>query len=92
MLPTQDQRKEDLMSLSFADIDSQHVELLPARTVMSLFATQTTGGGSTVNVSNNHLCGLSIGSVGLGIAILGIAIGNASPGISCGSALPAISL
>jgi hypothetical protein len=78
------------MSLSFADIDSQHVELLPARTVMSLFATQATGGGSTVNISNNHLCGLSIGSVGVGLGILGIGIGNASPGVSCGSPLPII--
>jgi hypothetical protein len=30
-------------ALSFAEIDAQHLELLPARTVLSLFAT---GGGS----------------------------------------------
>jgi hypothetical protein len=30
-------------ALSFAEIDAQHLELLPARTVLSLFAT--TGGG-----------------------------------------------
>jgi hypothetical protein len=84
------------MSLSFADIDSQQVELLPPRTVMSTFAMWDTssggGGGSTVNVSNNHLCGISIGSIGVAIPILGIAIGNASPGVSCGSPLPIIGL
>jgi hypothetical protein len=33
-------------ALSFAEIDSQHVELLPARTVLSLF---TVGGGKVNN-------------------------------------------
>ena len=31
--------------LSFADIDGQHVELLPARTVLSLFVAGGDGGG-----------------------------------------------
>jgi hypothetical protein len=31
-------------ALSFAEIDGQHLELLPARTVMSLFAVKGGGG------------------------------------------------
>ncbi len=31
-------------ALSFAEIDGQHVELLPARTVLSLFSLGNTGG------------------------------------------------
>ncbi|MFY9806660.1 MAG: hypothetical protein WCC38_16485 [Pseudonocardiaceae bacterium] len=31
-------------ALSFVEIDGQHVELLPARTVMSLFSATGTGG------------------------------------------------
>ncbi|MDQ3824282.1 MAG: hypothetical protein M3325_00550 [Actinomycetota bacterium] len=80
------------MSLSFADIDSQHVELLPARTVMSLFATQVPGTGSNINVSNNSLCGISVGSVGVGVGVLGLGVGNVLPGVSCGSPLPALGL
>jgi hypothetical protein len=84
------------MSLSFADIDSQHVELLPARTVMSTFAMWDTssggGGGSTVNVSGNNLCGISIGSVGVGLGVIGVGIGNVLPGVSCGSPLPVVGL
>jgi len=32
-------------ALSFAEIDGQHVELLPARTVMSMFSAGGDGGG-----------------------------------------------
>jgi hypothetical protein len=32
-------------ALSFAEIDGQHVELLPARTVMSMFVVGKGGGG-----------------------------------------------
>ena len=35
-------------ALSFADIDGQHVELLPARTVLSLFSLGDGDGGSNV--------------------------------------------
>ena len=31
-------------ALSFAEVDGQHVELLPARTVMSMFACHDGGG------------------------------------------------
>jgi len=35
-------------ALSFADIDGQHVELLPARTVLSLFSLGDGDGGSNI--------------------------------------------
>jgi hypothetical protein len=44
--------KEDLMSdaVSLTELDGQHVELLPARTVLSMFsATQGGAGGSATN-------------------------------------------
>ena len=34
-------------TLNFTEIDTQHIELLPARTVMSIFRTAPTGGTST---------------------------------------------
>jgi hypothetical protein len=34
-------------TLNFTEIDTQHIELLPARTVMSVFRTGTTTGGQT---------------------------------------------
>jgi hypothetical protein len=71
------------MSLSFVDIDSQHVELLPPRTVMSLFATQTPP-VSPITISGNHLCGLSIGQLGIGLGLLlALGIGNLSGATSC---------
>jgi hypothetical protein len=80
------------MTLSFAEIDSQHVELLPARTVMSLF---TLGGKGGVNghggaggsgAGGPVSCVVSIGnaSVGLG-AILGAGSADGH-GSSCNSA------
>jgi len=33
-------------ALNFAEIDGQHVELLPARTVMSMFTAGSTTGGA----------------------------------------------
>ncbi|MDQ3761132.1 MAG: hypothetical protein M3460_05375 [Actinomycetota bacterium] len=36
-------------ALSFAEIDGQHVELLPARTVLSMFATGGPRGGDAGN-------------------------------------------
>jgi hypothetical protein len=60
-------------ALSFAEIDSQHVELLPARTVLSLFAV---GGNDKVNncstVFKNNL--------NIGIPILNDVLGILSPG------------
>ncbi|MDQ4094435.1 MAG: hypothetical protein M3143_13910 [Actinomycetota bacterium] len=74
------------MTLSFAEIDSQHVELLPARTVMSLF---TLGGGKHGHGGHGEggsvSCLISIGnlSVGLG-AILGTGSADGH-GSSCNS-------
>lgn len=42
-------------ALSFADIDGQHVELLPARTVLSLFSLGE-GDGGTSNIVSNPNC------------------------------------
>jgi hypothetical protein len=42
-------------ALSFADIDGQHVELLPARTVLSLFSLGE-GDGGTSNVVSTPSC------------------------------------
>jgi hypothetical protein len=67
------------MTLSFADIDSQHIELLPARTVMSMFTAggPPHGGGGPVS------CAVSIGNLGIGIgAILGAGAAMGS-GTSC---------
>jgi hypothetical protein len=73
------------MTLSFAEIDSQHVELLPSRTVMSMFTTggHGGGGGDVISVDHNHLCGVSIGQLGVGVGILGLGLGNFAPGKSC---------
>ena len=78
------------MALSFAEIDSQQIELLPPRTVMSVFAMWnstsggTTPGGDVITIEGNHLCGVSIGQVGVGAGILlALGLGNLSPGTSC---------
>jgi hypothetical protein len=74
------------MTLSFAEIDSQQMELLPPRTVMSTFAMWNTdggGGGDIITVDRNHLCGVSIGQVGVGVGVLGIGLGNFLGATSC---------
>jgi hypothetical protein len=79
------------MALSFAEIDSQQMELLPPRTVMSMFAMWSTPsggvptpGGDVITIEGNHLCGVSIGQVGVGAGILlALGLGNLSPGTSC---------
>ena len=38
--------------LSFACLEQQHAELLPARTVLSIFAAQGTDGGSGDNLGS----------------------------------------
>ncbi len=57
--------------LSFAEIDGQHVELLPARTVLSLFSA---GGGCGCTPSAT---GTSAGATGTG---QGITTGAGGPG------------
>jgi hypothetical protein len=71
------------MTLSFADIESQHAELLPARTVMSLFTLSGHHGGEAE--SGPVACLISIGNVSLGLGLLlgsGAADGGGS---SCNS-------
>ncbi|MCA1709949.1 MAG: hypothetical protein LC808_44365 [Actinobacteria bacterium] len=78
------------MTLNFAEIDSQHVELLPARTVMSLFnlggGVNGYGGAGGSGAGGPVSCVVSIGnlSVGLG-AILGAGSADGT-GSSCNSA------
>jgi hypothetical protein len=75
-------------ALSFADIDGQHVELLPARTVMSMFrACGCAGGGEE---GGNGGTGGNGGSAqgGLGINVLSglgvLGTGTASAGDATG--------
>jgi hypothetical protein len=53
-------------ALSFADIDGQHVELLPARTVLSMFSLGDPDGGGS-NVVSTPSCQSAINQ-GPGIA------------------------
>jgi hypothetical protein len=79
------------MTLSFADIDSQHVELLPARTVMSMF---TLGGKGDINGHGGNggdgkggtvSCLISVGNLSAGLgAILGSGAADGN-GTSCSS-------
>jgi hypothetical protein len=71
------------MTLSFAEIDSQHVELLPPRTAMSMFATWNQGGNPGHGGGGPVSCAVSIGSLGIGIgALLGAGTGG-GVGTSC---------
>jgi hypothetical protein len=69
-------------AMSFAEIDGQHVELLPARTVLSMFAT---GGGSHTGGAGGD-GGHAQGGVGVnvlsGLGVLGT--GTASGGDAAG--------
>ena len=82
------------MTLSFAEIDSQHVELLPARTVMSLFTLGGKGSGGINGVGGDGgsgaggpvSCVVSIGNLSAGVGLIlgsGAADGTGS---SCNSA------
>jgi hypothetical protein len=57
-------------ALSFVEIDAQHVELLPARTVMSLLRTGGENGGRGGN--GGHAGAGGKGHGGLGINLLNI--------------------
>jgi hypothetical protein len=77
-------------SVSFAEVDGQHVELLPARTVMSLFAAWGGGnggyggpggpaqGGLGLDVLNINVLGTQANSAGDAIGGFG---GSARGGI-----------
>lgn len=80
-------------ALSFAEIDGQHVELLPARTVMSMFSTGGCegGDGGTGGAGGSAQGGLGInilsgiGILGKGIASAGDATGGAGGSANGGS-------
>jgi hypothetical protein len=56
-------------ALSFAEIDGQHAELLPARTVMSMFSA---GGGGGRGGNGGHGGTGGVGRGGLGINLLNL--------------------
>ncbi|PZS25085.1 MAG: hypothetical protein DLM61_20580 [Pseudonocardiales bacterium] len=72
-------------ALSFTEIDGQHVELLPARTVMSMFSDCGCGGGGG-NGGTGGAGGAAQGGLGInilsGIGVLGT--GTASAGDAAG--------
>jgi hypothetical protein len=76
------------MALSFAEIDSQHTELLPARTVMSMFTfggVNGKGGNGGAGKGGTVSCLISIGDL---TAALGLILGTGSAegsGSSCNS-------
>ena len=76
------------MTLSFAEIDSQHVELLPARTVMSVFnlsGVNGSGGDCGSGAGGTVSCLISLGGLTAGLgAILGAGSAEGS-GSSCNS-------
>jgi hypothetical protein len=82
--------RRNLMSdaLSFAEIDGQHVELLPARTVMSMFSTGGAGRGGNGGEGGKG----GVGRGGLGINLINLNLfgdqtNNAGDGFggACGS-------
>ncbi|MDQ2790793.1 MAG: hypothetical protein M3Y73_14220 [Actinomycetota bacterium] len=68
-------------NLTFAELEAQHVELLPARTVLSLLSAGTAGANGTANPPTgngagfNWMSGFFIGS-GSGTATHGSATGG----------------
>jgi hypothetical protein len=56
-------------ALSFAEVDGQHVELLPARTVMSLF---NTGGGAGRGGNGGEGGKGGVGRGGLGLNLINL--------------------
>ena len=68
--------------LSFVEIDGQHVELLPARTVMSMFTLSEGGDGGTGGNGGNAQGGVGVNVLsGLGVLGTGTATaGDASGG------------
>jgi hypothetical protein len=57
-------------ALSFADIDAQRVELLPPRTVLSLFSISSDGGnfgggGASIGCQNSFAPNAPVGLLGL---------------------------
>ena len=69
--------------LSFVEVGSQHAELLPARTVMSLLQLSTDAGGRGGNAGDGGKGGQGRGGIGLNIlniALFGDQINSAGDG------------
>ncbi|MEO7195755.1 MAG: hypothetical protein ABIZ05_13220 [Pseudonocardiaceae bacterium] len=58
--------------LSFAEVDGQHVELLPARTVMSLFSAGCSSCGGEHNQGGNG--GSARGGLGVVLSVIPITL------------------
>ncbi len=68
-------------ALSFVEIDGQHVELLPARTVMSMFTLGEGGDGGNGGNGGNAQGGVGVNLLA-GIGVLGT--GTATAGDAAG--------
>ena len=71
-------------ALSFVEIDGQHVELLPARTVMSLLHTGGENGGRGGNAGHGGNGGAGRGGIGvnlLNIDLFGDQTNSAGDGV-----------
>ncbi len=67
-------------AVSFVEIDGQHVELLPARTVLSMFALGGGGGNGGAGGAGGHGSG-GIGVNLLDIDLLGDQVNSAGDGV-----------
>ncbi len=72
-------------ALSFVEIDGQHVELLPARTVMSMFHAGGNGGAGGAGGAGQGGVGVNVLS-GIGVLGTGTASGGDAAGGAGGSA------
>lgn len=52
-------------AVSFAELDGQHVELLPARTVLSVFSAQDTGGADPGGLAPDQVVRGFLGALGV---------------------------
>ncbi len=52
-------------TVSFAELDGQHVELLPARTVLSVFSAQDTGGAGPGVLAPDQVTKVVLGLAGV---------------------------
>lgn len=69
-----------MSQVSFTDLESQHIEFLPARTTL-------TGGGTAIGGAGGNGGTTIIGGIGIGILNAGNVTGASSNGGSGGSAV-----
>lgn len=63
-------------ALTFAELDVQQVELLPARTVMSMFQLGSTGGSGTGGTGTGGAGGDAHGGIGVNALNFNVGSGN----------------